>query len=155
MKLPHLFTRVNSEQPLFTWLLQRGRKIAHLEQRVGDAEATLLEQKALLREIVNGALDAIVTIDGTGSVLEWNPQAERIFGFSRDEALGRRLADMIIPAQHREAHANGMQRFLSTGQATMLRQRIEITALRKNGEEQCPARDTAYRHVAAAKRVRE
>ena len=99
------------------------------------AEATLLEQKALLREIVNGALDAIVTIDSTGSVLEWNPEAERIFGFSRDEAIGRRLTDTIIPAQYRDAHEKGMQRFLSTRQAKILPQRIEITALRKNGEE--------------------
>jgi PAS domain S-box-containing protein len=99
------------------------------------AEATLLEQKALLREIVNGALDAIVTIDAGGSVLEWNPQAESIFGFSRDEAMGRRLTDMIIPARYREAHTMGIQRFIGTGQTTILRQRIEITALRKNGDE--------------------
>jgi len=99
------------------------------------AEATLLEQKALLREVVNGALDAIVTTDETGAVVEWNPQAELIFGFSHDEAVGRRLADLIIPAYDRDAHAKQMQQFAATRDARMLRERIERTVLRKSGEE--------------------
>ena len=88
-----------------------------------------------LKAIVQGALDAVVTMDRTGRVVEWNPQAETIFGYSRDEAVGRALAELIIPARLREAHAKGMQRYLSTGEHQILGRRIEIEALRKNGSE--------------------
>ena len=88
-----------------------------------------------LKAIVQGALDAVVTMDGTGHVIEWNTQAETIFGYSRDEAVGRALAELIIPIRLREAHAKGMQRFLSTGEHRILGRRIEIEALRKNGAE--------------------
>ena len=88
-----------------------------------------------LKAIVQGALDAVVTMDGTGRVVEWNPQAETIFGYSRDEAVGRALAELIIPVRLREAHAKGMQRYLSTGEHRILGRRIEIEALRKNGSE--------------------
>jgi len=94
-----------------------------------------LNSEARYRAIVQGALDAVVTIDSTGLVGEWNPQAESIFGYSEQEAVGKRLAELIIPPQFREAHAKGMQRYLSTGEETILRRRIEITALHKNGEE--------------------
>ncbi|HEX8751497.1 MAG TPA: PAS domain S-box protein [Nitrospira sp.] len=88
-----------------------------------------------LKAIVQGALDAVVTMDGTGHVIEWNTQAETIFGYSKEEAVGRALAELIIPVRLREAHAKGMQRFLSTGEHRILGRRIEIEALRKNGAE--------------------
>lgn len=88
-----------------------------------------------LQAIVQGALDAVVAMDRQGLVVEWNPQAETIFGYSRQETLGRRLADLIIPPPYREAHTMGLQRYLSSGKENILRKRIEIAALRKNGEE--------------------
>ncbi len=88
-----------------------------------------------LQAIVEGALDAVVAMDHQGVVVEWNPQAEAIFGHSRREALGRRLADLIIPPQYRDAHAKGLQRYLSSGEEHILRRRTEVTALRKSGEE--------------------
>ncbi len=99
------------------------------------AETDLMSQESRMRAILQGALDAVVTIDATGTVIEWNLQAETIFGFTREEAVGRRLAHLIIPGQYREAHAKGMQRFLATGEEKILRRRIEIVAMRKNGEE--------------------
>jgi PAS domain S-box-containing protein len=90
-----------------------------------------------LQAIVQGALDAVVAMDHQGIVVEWNPQAEAIFGHRRQEALGRPLAELIIPPQYREAHARGLQRYLSSGEEHILRRRIEITALRK-GEEEFP-----------------
>ncbi len=95
----------------------------------------LREQESQLRAVLQGALDAVVTMDRDGLVVEWNPQAEAVFGYSRQEAIGQRLSDMIIPHQYRDAHSKGMQRFLSTDEVKILRKRIEITALRKNGEE--------------------
>lgn len=87
-----------------------------------------------LQAIVQGALDAVVTMDRQGIVVEWNPQAEVMFGYSRRDAMGRLLADLIIPAEYRDAHTKGMQRFLSTGEEKILRRRIEVTAIRKNGD---------------------
>lgn len=98
------------------------------------AERELLAQESRFRTMIHDALDAVVSMDRDGLVVEWNPQAESIFGYSRSEAVGRRLSDLIIPPQYREAHTAGMQRFLSTGESKILRQRIEIMALRKNGE---------------------
>jgi len=90
---------------------------------------------ARLQAVVQGALDAVITIDRRGLVVEWNPQAETVFGYARNQALNRSLAELIIPARYREAHAQGMQRFLATGTEKIMRQRIEITALRQSGEE--------------------
>lgn len=88
-----------------------------------------------LQAIVQSALDAMIAMDHRGIVIEWNPQAEIIFGYGREEAVGRRLADLIIPERYREAHAKGMHRFLTTGEDKILRRRIEITAVRTTGEE--------------------
>ncbi len=105
--------------------------LLHLDVRTRLARRA---SESRLQAIVHGALDAVVSIDSRGLVVEWNPQAEKTFGFARQEAIGRSLADLIIPAEYREAHTRGMQRFLATGEQNILRRRIEITALRKGGE---------------------
>jgi PAS domain S-box-containing protein len=74
-------------------------------------------------------------MDAAGLITDWNSQAETIFGWSRQEAVGRRLSDTIIPGQYREAHQRGLQQFLATGEGPILNQRIEITALHRNGHE--------------------
>ena len=88
-----------------------------------------------LRSIIDAALDAFVAIDQSGVIIDWNPQAEATFGWKREEAVGRSLADTIIPADYREAHCRGMERFLATGESAVLNQRIELTALRRDGTE--------------------
>lgn len=87
------------------------------------------------KAILQAALDAIVIIGAEQYVVEWNPAAESIFGWSRDEAVGQTLADLIIPERFREAHRAGMVRYLTTGQGSILKQRLELPALRKDGEE--------------------
>ncbi len=91
--------------------------------------------KEQLRLIVNDALDAIVVMDDKGLLVDWNSQAEVIFGWSRQEVVDQLMADVIIPPQHRAAHRQGLEHYLATGEGPVLRQRIEITALRKNGDE--------------------
>src|SRR5580658_10500378 len=81
------------------------------------------------RLIIETALDAVVTMDSQGLITSWNRQAEIIFGWTRAEATGRRMADMIIPEQHRAAHDLGLRRFLVTGEGPILRRRIEILAI--------------------------
>src|SRR5678810_964228 len=92
-----------------------------------------------VRESVLGkyetALDAVVTMDPAGQITGWNPEAERIFGWSRQEAVGRRMSDTIIPPQYREAHERGLRRFLHTGEGPLLNKRIEITAVHRTGRE--------------------
>ncbi|WP_296819441.1 PAS domain S-box protein [Brevundimonas sp.] len=85
--------------------------------------------------ILQTSLDAVVVIDAVGTVTAWNDAAERVFGWSRAEAIGSPMGPLIIPAHLRPAHEAGMKRFLETGQGPVLRRRIEITALRRSGEE--------------------
>ncbi|MGC1594297.1 MAG: PAS domain S-box protein, partial [Candidatus Acidiferrales bacterium] len=87
------------------------------------------------RLIIDTALDAVITMDARGAVTSWNKQAEVIFGWSGPEAIGQHMSGMIIPEQHRMAHEGGLRHFLSTGNGPILRRRIEITAVRRNGVE--------------------
>jgi PAS domain S-box-containing protein len=99
------------------------------------AEEALIESKERLRLILDGALDAVVSIDPSGIVTDWNPQAEKIFAWSRPEAVGKPLAETVIPPRHRMAHQAGLARFLSTGESAVLNRRFEITGLRRDGSE--------------------
>lgn len=85
--------------------------------------------------VIETAQEAFIAMDGEGRITDWNPEAERIFGWSRTEAVGRRLADTIVPAQHREAHKRGLQHFLMTGEGPLLNKRTEMTALHRDGHE--------------------
>lgn len=85
--------------------------------------------------ILAGAFDAIVTMDGQGTVVEYNPAAEAMFGYAHAEAIGRPLADLIIPSGLREKHRQGLARYLATGEPHVVGRRLELTAVRKNGQE--------------------
>jgi len=85
--------------------------------------------------IFQAALDAIITIDHTGRVTEWNSTAETMFGVHSEVARGRLLADLIIPPRLREAHQRGLQHYLATGEGPLLGQRIEVSAIRADGAE--------------------
>jgi two-component system CheB/CheR fusion protein len=89
----------------------------------------------LYRGILENALDCIITMGADGRVVEFNPAAERVFGFSREEAVGKELADLIIPPPLREQHRRGLAHFLKTGEGPVIGKRIEISGLRKNGSE--------------------
>src|SRR6516225_2627565 len=88
-----------------------------------------------LRLILETALDAVVVMKPDGVVADWNDRAVGVFGWSRDEAVGRIMADLIIPERYREAHRNGLRRYLESGKGKVLGKRIEVSGLRKNGEE--------------------
>ncbi len=100
-----------------------------------QAEEELRESAERTRLIVETAYDALVSIDAGGVITAWNSAAEAIFGWSREEAIGRIMADTILPPQYREAHLKGLQRFLATGEGPVLNQRIEIIALHRDGHE--------------------
>jgi PAS domain S-box-containing protein len=99
------------------------------------AEAAQVESDTRLRAILDTALDAVIGIDSLGTITEWNARAETVFGWTKAEAVGQDLARLIIPAEHQEAHRQGLERFLATGETRILNRRIEITALRRDGRE--------------------
>jgi PAS domain S-box-containing protein len=106
-----------------------------VEERLGQEEKELKRSEVLKAAIVDSALDCIVTIDHEGCITEFNPAAERTFGYPRDKVLGKHLADVIIPPSLREKHRQGFARYLATGEARVLGKRIEMTAVRADGSE--------------------
>lgn len=99
------------------------------------AEAALLQSQERNRAIVDTALDGVITIDAAGIVTEWNAQATAIFGWTRDEAMGKPLSETIIPERDQEAHAQGILEYLQSGIGPVLNRRIEISARHKDGHE--------------------
>src|SRR5258708_31442956 len=102
-------------------------------EKVDHAPSDKLEM--LYRGILETALDCIITMDANGRVLEFNPAAERIFGYSRAEAIGKELAELIIPTALRAAHRRGLAHYLKSGEGPVIGKRIEIVGLRKDGSE--------------------
>ncbi len=99
------------------------------------AEEALHASEQRNRLVVESALDAVVTMDRSGVVTGWNPQAETTFGWTGDEAVGRRVDEVLIPRRHRAAHKDGLARYLATGEARVLNKRIELDALHRSGHE--------------------
>ncbi|UPW16990.1 PAS domain S-box protein [Agarivorans sp. TSD2052] len=95
----------------------------------------LEQNQSILKATISSAMDAVITTDRHGYVLEFSQSAERIFGFSRDEIVGQELASFIVPEAFREMHRNGMQHYRDTGEAPVLGQRLELPALHKEGHE--------------------
>jgi PAS domain S-box-containing protein len=100
-----------------------------------QAEEALRESEERHRTIINAALDAVITIDSAGLITGWNRQAEALFGWSHQEALGQPLATTLIPCRYRDAHERGVKHFLATGEGRMLNRRIEIAARHREGHE--------------------
>jgi PAS domain S-box-containing protein len=99
------------------------------------AERAREEAERLRRTVLETALDGYLGVDEDGRILEFNAAAERIFGFRREEVLGQRLHDVLVPAHSRERHLNGMRRHLETGASSILGRPIEVTALHADGHE--------------------
>jgi len=99
------------------------------------AEEAIREKDIINRQVINTSLDSVVIIDDRGLVVDWNSQAENTFGWPREEILGLSLGDTIIPHKYRDAHRAGMRKFLATGEGPVLNQRLELTALTREGKE--------------------
>jgi PAS domain S-box-containing protein len=100
------------------------------------AEEASRESEERMRSVLESALDCVITMDHQGRVIEFNPAAERTFGYKRDGAIGQVLADLIIPPASRERHQHGLARYLSTGEASVvLGRRIELTGMRSDKSE--------------------
>jgi len=100
-----------------------------------QSEQALRESEARNRLILDTALDAVISMSCDGRVREWNSEAERMFGYSRAQAIGQKIAALIVPPRHRRAHEEGLRRHLEDGCGPVLGQRIEIEAMRADGSE--------------------
>ncbi len=96
-------------------------------------EDALRASEARVRLVLETADEAFIEMDHDGRILEWNPKAEAIFGWRRADAVGKTVAETVIPPEMRERHQAGIQRFLSTGEAPILGKRLELLALHRDG----------------------
>jgi PAS domain S-box-containing protein len=103
-----------------------------ITQRKQD-EQRLRESELRKAAIVETALDCIISIDHSGHVTEFNPAAERTFGYSRQHAIGQLLHELIVPPELREAHCRGIRHYLETGEGPILNNRLELPAVRSDG----------------------
>jgi PAS domain S-box-containing protein len=99
------------------------------------ARRALEEVSRRARLLIDTAGDAIVSIDEASVIIDWNPTAQRMFGWSREEAVGRVLTTLIVPERHRESHHRGLERFLREGRQGILNRRVETHALARDGRE--------------------
>jgi PAS domain S-box-containing protein len=117
---------------------QVAERTAALEQEIHmrqSVEAELRRSTARNEAILEAALDGVILMDETGRIVQFNPAAEKISGWQRHEAVGAELAEIIVPPALRAAHRQGLAHYLKTGEARVFNQRMELTAVRKSGEE--------------------
>jgi PAS domain S-box-containing protein len=104
-------------------------------QRLYNRSTELETSRAQFNALMDSAFDAIIVIDSQGEVKEFNLAAEATFGYKRQEAVGKNLAELIIPHRYREAHHRGLKMFLETGEGPLIGRRAEIEALHHDGHE--------------------
>jgi len=109
------------------------RKTAEEALRIANDE--LQKNVAHTQSLLDSALDGIVSMDQNGNVIGWNVQAERIFGYASEQALGYQIAALIVPPDYRERHLQGLSRFVSTGESNIIGTRLEITGMRADASE--------------------
>lgn len=135
------FYSIDASEGMFSiWTFMVTLVVMMLLISVMQSEKTLAE-KALrnndkkLRSVIDGALDGIVTIDNTGALIEFNPAAERIFGYKKEQVLGKSLAEVMVPPSQRDAHIQKHKEFVLTGKKHIFDRRVELTAMRADGSE--------------------
>src|SRR4029079_19345258 len=99
------------------------------------AEQALRDSEQMARGIINTALDAFLQLDENGVIRDWSPQAEAMFGWTRAEATGQRLREIIVPAASLEAHVERMSQFLEESKKGTPGLRFEMPSLRRDGTE--------------------
>jgi PAS domain S-box-containing protein len=99
------------------------------------AEAEVHASESRLRAMLEAALDAVVTMDSGGRVIGWNQAAAAVFGYHASEAIGRDMAELIVPPRLRQQHRRGLARYLEGGRAVILDRRLELTGMRRDGTE--------------------
>ena len=115
--------------------VQRELREAEVRRQRRQAEEALRDSEARKAAIFDSALDSIISINHEGKIIEFNPQAEITFGYKRETVIGQQIDKLIIPPALRARHREALARYLSTGAASVIGKRIELTAMRSNGSE--------------------
>ncbi len=111
-----------------------GSQIGQFAER-RRAEEAARESELRKGSILETAIDSIISIDHNGVITEFNPAAERTFGYTHDQAVGQPMVELIVPPSLRQRHREGFARYLATGAAHVMNRRIEMRALRADGTE--------------------
>ncbi|MBG0827876.1 PAS domain S-box protein [Planomonospora sp. ID67723] len=125
------------DAPLMRVMANLGHQLGRVVERQ-QAQRAMEAGRRRLEQMIETSVEAFVAMDASGRIAGWNAAAERMFRLSREQALGRPLADTIVPPRHRAAHRQGLDRFLATGRPKLLNQRFEITAWRSDNSEEFP-----------------
>ncbi|MFI3137551.1 MAG: PAS domain S-box protein [Methylococcaceae bacterium] len=120
---------------LLGWLAKMQGQLNTAAQVQKQTELDLREKEHHLRMIVDNAMDAMISIDQQGLVCDWNPEAERIFGYPRATVIGKFLSDFIIPPHYKKQHQQALAAFLTPHDSKVVNHRMEIIALRADGSE--------------------
>ena len=131
----HVMVEVNTRLVLKDGVPVGVQGIARDITKRSQVEEALRESEARKRAILGSAMDCIMTIDHEGLVVDWNPAAEKTFGYTQEEAIGREMAALIIPQRFRKQHRQGLARYLASGKARVMGQRLELSAQRSDGTE--------------------
>ena len=110
-------------------------RVRALETDLRQKKEIILAQHVKLEAFLGSSIDALVQMDFDGHITGWNEQSEKIFGWSADDILDKKIVDTIIPPRYRVAHEKGMQRFLDSGETSVMYNVIEIHALHRDGHE--------------------
>ena len=123
---------------LFAVTVVQSRAYRAADQHAADlkiSQQAALQSEALKQAMFELALDCVITMDHEGKVVEFNPAAEKTFGYQNNQVVGKTLAELIIPPALRDKHRQGLKRYLATGKSDIIGRRIEITAMRAGGTE--------------------
>jgi PAS domain S-box-containing protein len=124
----------DSDQRLLWTMATLGSQVGQFVAR-RHAEEEVRTSESRLRAMLEAALDAVVTMDSGGRVIGWNQAAAAVFGYHANEAIGRDMADLIVPPRLRQQHRQGLARFLEGGRPVILDRRLELTGIRRDGTE--------------------
>lgn len=116
-------------------ILYYSNKIKKLAAQREKIRQQLTDREAQVQTMFRSAPDAIIIIDEKGRILNWNNKAEKMFGWTKEEVIGRPINETIIPERYREAHLAGMKRYHETGEGYVLNRTIEIQAINKDHQE--------------------
>jgi PAS domain S-box-containing protein len=122
------------DQPMLWTMATLGSQVGQFVAR-RQAEEEVRERESRLRAMLEAALDAVITMDAGGRVLGWNQAAAAIFGYHASEAIGRDMAELIVPPRLRQQHRQGLARFVEGGRPVILDRRLELTGMRRDGTE--------------------
>ena len=138
----HFASELSTHRGSFVEINSNVRETRQLADALNRVSLELTAQHRALSDselrksaIMEAALDCFITINDAGQIVDFNAAAERTFGYRIDEIQGCLMSDVIIPPSLRQSHEQGMQHYLATGSGPILRQRIEINAMRRSGEE--------------------